>query len=185
MANARTLRTDWIAAGLRALTDGGVDAVRIEALARALGVTKGGFYGYFADRQALLDQMLDAWEQDVTTAVIARAERSSIDARAKLLQLFTIAASGDGLLTDIATDFAIRDWARRDPAVAERLRRVDNQRMDYLRTLFGAIFSDPDEVEARATFCFMVRAGSRFVDLDHGGRSPTEVTDLLRRWLVT
>jgi hypothetical protein len=28
------------------------------------------------------------------------------------------------------TDLAVRDWARRDPAVAERLRRIDNRRMD-------------------------------------------------------
>ena len=36
-------------------------------------------------------------------------------------------------------DLAIRDWSRRDQTVAERLRRVDNRRMDYLRLLFGAI----------------------------------------------
>lgn len=38
-------RASWIDEGLRALAAGGPDAVRIEALARALGVTKGGFYG--------------------------------------------------------------------------------------------------------------------------------------------
>jgi AcrR family transcriptional regulator len=46
--------------GLRALGDGGLDAVRIEPLAQALGVTKGGFYWHFADRGALLDEVLDA-----------------------------------------------------------------------------------------------------------------------------
>jgi AcrR family transcriptional regulator len=37
--------------------------VRVESLARALGVTKGGFYGHFDDRNGLLDEMLDAWER--------------------------------------------------------------------------------------------------------------------------
>ena len=35
------------------MAEEGVDAVRVEAVARRIGVTKGGFYGHFADRQAL------------------------------------------------------------------------------------------------------------------------------------
>ena len=54
MASTRTPRSSWIDAGLRALAAGGPDAVRIEPLARALGVTKGGFYWHFDDRWALL-----------------------------------------------------------------------------------------------------------------------------------
>ena len=53
-AITRTPRSRWIEEGLRALAAGGPDAVRVEALAQALGVTKGGFYGHFADRNALL-----------------------------------------------------------------------------------------------------------------------------------
>ena len=51
----------WIAAAFDALADGGIDAVRVEPLAKALGITKGSFYWHFADRRALLDAMLDAW----------------------------------------------------------------------------------------------------------------------------
>ena len=50
MAVARTPRGRWVEEGLRALAAGGPDAVRIEPLAQALGVTKGGFYWHFADR---------------------------------------------------------------------------------------------------------------------------------------
>ena len=41
MAVTRTPRGRWVEEGLRALGDGGPDAVRIEPLAQALGVTKG------------------------------------------------------------------------------------------------------------------------------------------------
>ena len=51
----RTPRNRWIEEGLRALGDGGPEAVRIESLAQALGVSKGGFYWHFKDRQALLE----------------------------------------------------------------------------------------------------------------------------------
>ena len=66
----------------------GPDAVRVEALAQALGVTKGGFYWHFADRRALLDEMLDAWERSLVDEVIARVEAGGGDARAKLGRLF-------------------------------------------------------------------------------------------------
>ncbi|MFC7307194.1 TetR/AcrR family transcriptional regulator [Streptomyces monticola] len=184
MATARTPRGSWIAAGLQALTAGGVEAVRIESLAQALGVTRGGFYWHFTDRRALLGEMLDAWEQDVTTAVIEKVEAGGGDARTRLRRLFSVAASGDGLLTDIHTDFAVRDWSRRDPEVAERLRRVDNRRMDYLRRLFGEFCADPDEVEVRCTLCFTVWIGNRLLTVDHGERSPAEVMGLIQQRLL-
>ena len=56
----------------------------------------------------------------------------------------------------------MRDWARREPRVAERLRRVDNRRMDYMRSLFGGFCADEDEVEARCLLAFSLFVGSHF-----------------------
>src|SRR5260370_3360026 len=83
-AITRTPRSRWIEEGLRALAAGGPDAVRVEALAQELGVTKGGFYGHFADRNALLDEMLNAWERMSTDDVLDRVERHGGDVRAEL-----------------------------------------------------------------------------------------------------
>ena len=80
MAVARTARHRWIDEGLQALAAGGPDAVQIESLARALGVSKGGFYGYFADRRALLDEVLDTWESRSTERVIEQVEHEGGDA---------------------------------------------------------------------------------------------------------
>src|SRR5690348_1991379 len=115
MAPARTPRGAWVEEGLRALARGGPDAVRIEPLAQALGVTKGGFYWHFADRQALLEEMLGAWERTSVDAVIERVDRAGGGAREKLRRLFelALASSSDALLR---MDLAVRDWSRRDPA---------------------------------------------------------------------
>src|SRR5688500_15676945 len=134
MPLARTPRDRWIDEGLQALGAGGPDAVRVEPLAKALGVTKGGFYWHFDDRAALLGEILDAWEAAMVDAVIARIDEEGGDARARLRRLFALAQSSSELLR---VDLAIRDWARRDEAVAARLRRVDNRRMDYMRAQFG------------------------------------------------
>ncbi|WP_430383535.1 TetR/AcrR family transcriptional regulator [Streptomyces sp. P10-4] len=185
MAMARTPRGKWIEAGLQALSAGGPQAVRVESLAQALGVSKGGFYGYFRNRQALLTEMLDAWEREVTEKVIERVESGGGDARARLDRLFTIvASSGDTPTVSVAAELAVRDWARHDEEVARRLRRVDNRRMDYLRSLFGAFCSDEDEVEVRCLLTFSLRIGSHFIAADHGGRSRAEVMGLARKRLL-
>jgi AcrR family transcriptional regulator len=182
MALIRTPRTSWIEEGLRALGVGGPDAVRIETLAQALGVTKGGFYWHFDDRRALLEEMLDAWERVMIDEVIERVEGEGGDARAKLGRLFALASSSGRDLLKI--ELAIRDWARRDKAVAKRLKRIDNRRMEYMRSLFGAFCPDEDEVEVRCLLAFSLFVGSPFVAADHGARSRADVLELALRRLL-
>ncbi len=183
MALARTPRSRWIDEGLRALAASGPDAVRIESLARGLGVTKGGFYGYFDDRHALLEEMLDTWERTVIDEVIERVESEGGDARARLRRLFGLASSREAR-GPLRIDLAVRDWARRDKTVAARLRRVDNRRMDYMRSLFGAFCPDEDDVEARCMLAFSLFIGNRFIAADYGARSRAEVLELALRRLL-
>ncbi|MEM1409502.1 MAG: helix-turn-helix domain-containing protein [Pseudomonadota bacterium] len=46
-------REDWIRAAKSLLLSDGIDAVRVDRIAKTLGVTRGGFYGYFENRDAL------------------------------------------------------------------------------------------------------------------------------------
>ena len=166
---------------MRALADGGPDAVRIDPLAKALGVTRGGFYWHFKDRQALLDEILDAWERAATDEVLERVERRGGDPRTKARRAGALTLSEDLLPVDLA----VRDWARRDAAVARRLRRVDNRRMDYLRAQFRAIGASPDEVEARSLLAFSLLIGSHLITAGHGSESRDQVLDRAARWLLT
>jgi AcrR family transcriptional regulator len=109
MGALRTPREKWIDEGLRALAEGGVDAVRVEALAKSLGVTKGGFYGYFDDRDALLKEMLDTWERESTDDVLNRIEAASGDVLDQVRMAGQLTFSDDRLLP---IDLAVRDWAR-------------------------------------------------------------------------
>jgi AcrR family transcriptional regulator len=178
-APTRTPRSAWIAEGLRALAAGGPQAVRIEPLAKALGVTRGGFYWHFADRRALLQEMLDTWERRSTDEVIERVEREEGDPRAKARRAGALTFSDELLPIDLA----IRDWSRREPTVAHRLRRVDNRRMDYLRSLLATVCADEDELEARCLIAFSVAIGEHFIAADHGARTRTDVLELVTKSL--
>ena len=155
----QTSRAMWITRALKILAVAGPQAVRIEPLAKSLGVTRGGFYWHFENRQALLDEMLDAWERDSVDEVLARVESEGGDPRKKLRRA--------GMLTFsrrlLSIDLAVREWARRDPSVAKRLRRVDNRRMEYLRSLMGHFIDDPADIEARSLLAFCVAIADQLI----------------------
>lgn len=172
MGAVRTPRERWVQEGLAVLAEGGPDAVRVEVLAKRLGVTKGGFYGYFDDRDALLEAMLDTWERESTQDVLELVEREGGDARAKMGRAGRLTFSSDHLLP---IDLAVRAWARRDQAVAVRLRRVDEQRLAFLRQMIGTAHSDPDDVEARCLLAFCLAIGRHFLAADQGEHASDDV----------
>jgi AcrR family transcriptional regulator len=176
----RTARATWIDAGLRALAAGGPDAVRIELLAKSLGVTRGGFYGHFRNRRALLESMLDRWERAAIDQVLVQVERSGGDPRTKIRQAGALTFSE----TLLPVELAIRDWSRRDAAVAERLRRVDNRRMAYLRSLFAGFCADDGEIEGRSVLAFSLGIANHFIAADHGTYDRAEAIELAVQQLL-
>ncbi|MGK8523906.1 TetR/AcrR family transcriptional regulator [Nocardia asteroides] len=176
----RIPRARWIEAGLEALARGGPEAVRVETLAAELGVTKGGFYGHFDGRPALLAEMLDEWERRCTTEVIARADAEGSDAADRIRRAGQLTFTED--LHRI--DLAVRAWARHDESIARRLRRVDNERMAFLRRMFASFITDPDEVEARSTLTFALAIGRHFIVADHPGYTTREAVQLAGEHLL-
>ncbi len=181
VAQTRTPRSTWIGAGLAALAAGGPDAVRVDLLAKALDVTRGGFYHHFASRAVFLDALLETWEHRSTDEVLDRVEAEGGDARDKVRRAGMLTFSKELLPIDLA----VRDWARRDKAVGRRLRRVDNRRMDYLRTLIGTFSDDADDVEARGMLAFSLVIGSHFIAADHPGSSRQQVLERATRRLLS
>jgi AcrR family transcriptional regulator len=180
-AHLRTTRVEWIEAGLRALAAGGPEAVRVETVASALTVTKGGFYHHFRDRQALLDAMLDTWEETLVDRAIESSDRGGGDGRARLRRLFSAANVSEDLL---ALELSVRDWARRNPAVAERVRRVDSRRLDYLRPLFAEFCEDAADVEGRCLLVLTLFVGESLVTATHGRRTRPAVAAAAVRHLL-
>ena len=163
----QTSRSQWIDAGLAALAAGGPGAVRVEVLAASLGVTKGGFYGQFADRAAFLTALLDEWERRSVDDVLAEVKRAGGDASERILRAGRLTFADELLPIDLA----VRAWARTDADVTARLRRVDDARLSYLRSQFEAITADADDAEARATLAFTLAIGQHFMAATHSGRA--------------
>jgi len=128
---------DWLAAAFRALTRGGPGAIKAEAIARDLKVSKGSFYWHFADVPALKSQMLGHWEERATQAIIVGVEETGDTPQAKLTALMSVSTSQ---LSDpyggYLVEPAIRDWARYDKEATKTVKRVDTARIEYVERLF-------------------------------------------------
>ncbi|TFH19118.1 MAG: TetR/AcrR family transcriptional regulator [Myxococcales bacterium] len=159
----RKNRSDWLRAGLRRLARSGIDSIRVEPLAKELGVTKGSFYWHFSDRTELLDAMLEEWAETATEAVIAQAEDAGDEPQARLKRLTTIAAEG----FDAQLELALREWGRRDRAVGGVLDEIDGRRMSYLRQLLRESGFEPIEVEARAFLLYSALLGHALLPHSH------------------
>lgn len=120
-------RDEWIAAAARAMSDGGVEAMRVEALARELTVTKGSFYWHFSDRSALLDAVLARWEEAARSALDAAAAQATPEQR--IGSLFRQLARPTGGLSDAE----VRAWGRRERSVAERVAEMERRRVVFLK----------------------------------------------------
>ncbi len=150
---------DWIAAGFRALAGGGAAAVRAEALARDLGVSKGSFYWHFRDVPAFHAVMLTHWQEQATDRIIAMAETSASGPAARLYLLADLATSDlDEPYGGFHTEAAIRAWARNDPAAAAAQAEVDRRRLDYLAACFDAAGLPEPALPARLTLAALVGA---------------------------
>jgi AcrR family transcriptional regulator len=138
---------DWVEAGFDALAEGGIDRVRIEVLAQALGVTKGGFYRRFRDRPALLAAMLATWTDGRIAAIRQQTELAGETPRQRLsalIRLFGERMNARGL----SIELAVRQWARADAQAAAAVSRVDEMRLARVTELYAQLGHSPAEAQA-------------------------------------
>lgn len=166
METQRRSREDWIAAGMEILGEVGVDKVRVDRIAALLGVTKGSFYWHFKDRSQFLDAIVETWEARGTKSVINRSETDGLDPEARTQHLWNL-ISGNG---DTRAELAIRDWARRNEAIAERVQRVDDRRMRYLEAIFTDLGMPKAEVGPRSLLAYSLLIGDYLVTTRHARR---------------
>lgn len=104
---------------LAKLSQDGVDAVRVEVLARNLGVSKGSFYWHFRGRQELLDRTLAHWEQgELASLDLDRVTASAATRWARIVQVTADPSR-------VQLEASVRSWARRNEQVARRVAAVE------------------------------------------------------------
>jgi AcrR family transcriptional regulator len=172
MSDAKT--ETWIRAGFTELARSGIEGVRVEVLAKNLGVTKGGFYRRFRDRGALLEGMLEDWREGRIAAIEQQVTLDGDSARDRLralIHLYSERMNTEGM----AIELAIRQWARADEAAAEAVASVDAARLKNVGQLYRATGLDADAADAKAFLFYCFVFGQSLLFLDRGQRKRAQL----------
>ena len=172
--NSDAKRDVWIEAGLAEMARGGIDGVRVEVLAKNLGVTKGGFYRRFKDRAALLDGILRTWSSGRIASIEKQTSLDGATARDRLravIQLYAERMNTEGM----AVELAIRQWARSDEVAAVAVAGVDAARLKNVAHLYRATGVGQEEADAQAFLFYCFIFGQSLLFLERGPRKRTQL----------
>ena len=164
----------WVEAALALLAEGGIDRVRVEAVAERLGVTKGGFYRRFKDRRALQDAVLETWSKGRIAAVAKQTALGDMTPDERLryvIELNTERLSAQGL----SIELAIRQWARHDKAAAAVVAGVDACRLNNVQTLYEKMGLAAKDARARAVLLYSFLFGQDLLFLKKSARERQEL----------
>src|ERR1700690_737746 len=164
----------WIEAGFKELARSGVEGVRVEVLAKNLGVTKGGFYRRFKDRAALLDGILRSWSAGRIAAIESQASLDGATGRDRLrmlIRLYSERMNTEGM----AVELAIRQWARSDEAAANAVASVDAARLNNVGQLYRATGLQAEQADAQAFLFYCFIFGQSLLFLERGPRKRAQL----------
>ncbi|NNE05262.1 MAG: TetR/AcrR family transcriptional regulator [Xanthomonadales bacterium] len=156
---------DWERGALEMIAEQGVASLAVEPLARRMGITKGSFYWHFANREALLEQALQRWEEhdarNLNTALGAIAKP-----RDRLISFFRRVGQ-ERLTHDVYSALcAAADHAQVIPV----LDRVAERRMRHIAAAFEELGFTTGRARHRAQLVYSVYLG--FLQLQRQKQAP-------------
>jgi AcrR family transcriptional regulator len=147
----------WVETARRVLVEEGIAGVKVDRLAQRLGVTRGGFYHNFKDREDLLDALLHRWEEACRFLPKYPASDALADVGLWFDRVLDRLIEEDGYDHDF--DMAVREWARSDQRAAWAVERSDRERMGTLQRFFDGLGYSKDEALIRARVFYYHQIG--------------------------
>jgi AcrR family transcriptional regulator len=144
---------DWLKAAFTRLSEQGIDAVRVEVLARDLGVSKGSFYWHFRARGDLLEKMLSRWEE----GELGWLDPEQEDASAATRWARVVARTANP--EHVRTEVAVRAWARRDERVALRVAALERKKAGLIAGVLRDVGFTRSAAEAWSEVVLLVCLG--------------------------
>lgn len=131
---------------MRALTHRSVAGIRIEGLARTLGIAKAGFYWHFKNREDYIAQLLQFWLEQVTKAVTHSPALLAMEPKERLV------AAARKIHDDDLTqaEASIQLLAIEDKSAASVVRQANKLRLAFASDALAALGFKGDDLKMRA-----------------------------------
>lgn len=154
MAVARESTRTWLDAAFSRFQSGGLAEIRVEAIARDIGATKGSFYWHFSNREALVLAVMSRWEQEQTNRVIDGADQAD-SPQERLGRLYGIVHEMFERRNGEATLYVQAEAE----GVREIVARVTQRRIDYVAQILEQLGFDRSEAQNRSTIALAAVLG--------------------------
>ena len=122
----RLAKDDWLMLGFAQLATEGVEAIRLDALCAAAGVTKGSFYHHFGSHENYVETLIDTWAD--------WADPEALD----YLDDQTSPLEAMAAVSDPMIERGVRRLAAVDETARETVERVDQERLSHLTATTGS-----------------------------------------------
>jgi AcrR family transcriptional regulator len=154
-------RDRWLDQALDALTARGPGALRIDALAAELGLSKGSFFHHFAGAAAFKTAVLERYESRATAVLASGRDRLESVAPQQLLAELTAAVdTSESPLPQPRLEVAVRAWAYQDEEVRATQERIDTARLQLLESVWLRLVPNPEQARVSALLPYLIAIGS-------------------------
>ena len=127
-ANRGVSKLQWLDAGLDALTRFPAADIKVDALARTLGVARAGFYWHFKNREGYITQLLEHWLHEVTEAITNNPDILAMEPKTRLMVTAELIHDHDLARAEPS----ILLLAAQDKAAAKVVSKANKLRLEYV-----------------------------------------------------
>lgn len=153
----------WLEAAYELLLESGVDAVKVQPLAKRLGLSRTSFYWFFEDREALLKALIARWRDKNTGAIQRQSEAYAENIIEAMLNVFDCWL--DPKLFDPRFEFAVRSWAIQSQDILNDVQEADRLRIQALTDMIVRFGYNPETADVRARTAYLVQIG--YITMQH------------------
>jgi AcrR family transcriptional regulator len=139
-------KQQWLEAGLDALSRFPATEVRVDSLAKALGIARAGFYWHFRNRENYIAQLLEHWLDRVTEAITENPDILAMEPKARLIHTAEL-IHDNGLAR---AEPSIMLLAARDNAAAKVVKRANKLRLEYVSKTLEELGFEGNDLAMRA-----------------------------------
>lgn len=162
MKNTKKLRVtkdQWLTKAIELFAEVGEEGLRIDALAKEVGVAKASFYCHFKGREDLLDHLLNFWIHEHTEVITSNPLLLSMPPKQRLMAMMTMCYEQN--LGEF--EFHFLTWARKDPITAKKVKKALAIRNEFFRNALAELGFSGDELEMRARIFTVTEPNERSI----------------------
>ena len=165
----RVSKADWLEKALGVLERDGIDAIKIEHLAKELNVAKSGFYWHFKNRQTLVRAMVEYWGNEFTNVMLDNVEVIKSGPKDRLHKVMEM------LLEYDLADLELHMWtaAEKDSVARAMVDQVYKKRFDFIHLAFSEMGFKGEDLDMRTRLfqCYHTWEGVMYRDLPKAKRA--------------